>query len=270
MSRKALDTVDNKPKPATFQQARIEKTVQDKLSHVAPNSNTVRQMANQGTSIVRLAPDTRPCGGCERGAPFDGPYDIKRQCRICWLYHNSISSRKVWGGSGQLEQYLSDMEELCVSVSENRFGKKGNLGYKAGNPSSSRIRVTDKEFPNGLAMCPDSHAYAVVKYRLPRDADMFFFSVALNDSAGAPNAPPGVGAIPTALTFQVLGDGKLLWESRPLDRRGSYQSYMIDVIGVYILELRVDCPGPNVNAHAVWLEPRLLLKDRKQEKYTIR
>ena len=42
---------------------------------------------------------SRPCGGCERGAPFDGPYDIKRQCRLCWLYHNSPAYRAHWDGN---------------------------------------------------------------------------------------------------------------------------------------------------------------------------
>jgi hypothetical protein len=30
-----------------------------------------------------------PCGLCQRGAPYDGPFDPERQCRLCWLYtHN--------------------------------------------------------------------------------------------------------------------------------------------------------------------------------------
>src|SRR5215472_5966073 len=38
------------------------------------------------------------CGGCNRGAPFDGPYDASQQCRLCWLYHNDPGYRKLWGG----------------------------------------------------------------------------------------------------------------------------------------------------------------------------
>ncbi len=99
-------------------------------------------------------PDGRPCGGCERGAPFDGPYDISRQCRICWLYHND----------------------------------------------------------------------------------------------------------PEYLTFLVLGDGKVLWKSDLVDTARSVQDCKVDVGGIDVLELRVDCPGSGVNAHAVWLDPRVLLK----------
>jgi hypothetical protein len=30
-----------------------------------------------------------PCGLCNRGAPFDGPFDPDRHCRDCWYYHNN-------------------------------------------------------------------------------------------------------------------------------------------------------------------------------------
>ena len=30
---------------------------------------------------------------CNRGAPFDGPYDVARQCRIDWLYQNDAEYR---------------------------------------------------------------------------------------------------------------------------------------------------------------------------------
>jgi hypothetical protein len=109
------------------------------------------------------------------------------------------------------------MQEFGLKVSEGlpggpRFAKKGNLGYGEGDPryGGGRIRVNGKEAPNGLSMCPDSNTYACAKYRLGRTAATFRASAALNDSAGAAGAPPGVGRIPTPLTFQVLGDGKVL------------------------------------------------------------
>lgn len=39
-----------------------------------------------------------PCGHCNRGEPFDGPYDVQTQCRMCWLYHNDFSYRAHWDG----------------------------------------------------------------------------------------------------------------------------------------------------------------------------
>jgi hypothetical protein len=158
-------------------------------------------------------------------------------------------------------RYLSDMTESDVEVAERRFAKKGNLGYGEGDfrYSNGRISVNGRPSPNGLSMCPESHALAQVKYKLGRTAQKFLTSVALNDSAGASGRPPGDGRIPTALKFVVLGDGKVLWGSKPVDIAHAVQECEVDVKGVDVLELRVECPGPNINAHAVWVEPRVLL-----------
>jgi serine/threonine protein kinase len=159
---------------------------------------------------------------------------------------------------GQRVHYLSDRTPFDGQVSGGRFADRGHLGYTAGG--SSRIRVNGKESPHGLSMCPDSNTYAWVKYRLGKTAQTFLASVALNDSAGGPGLPPGVGKIPTPLTFQVLGDGEILWSSKPVDIVRLVQECRVDVSEVDVLELRVDCPGDYTNAQAVWLEPRVLLK----------
>lgn len=153
-------------------------------------------------------------------------------------------------GSAQRIQYLSNMSEYDVSVAHGHFGKKGALGYNAPPRGGdwSRIHINGHESPNGVSM----HAPSAVKYRLGKTARSFLAWTALTDSASGDK-------IPTPLTFQVSGDGKILWESSPVDGTGKVQECEVDVTRVDVLELRVVCPGPNTNAHAVWLEPRLLL-----------
>jgi hypothetical protein len=168
---------------------------------------------------------------------------------------------------GREVRYLSDMQEFGVKVVEGppgvpRFAKKGDLGYGEGDPryANGRVSVNGRQSPNGLSMCPDSNTYACAKYKLGMGAHTFLASVALNDSAGGAGLDPGVGRIPTALTFVVLGDGKVLWKSRPVEVARKVQQCEVALTGVEVLELRVDCPGDNTNAQAVWLEPRVLLK----------
>src|SRR5262249_20048512 len=129
-------------------------------------------------------------------------------------------------------QYLSDMAEFDVIVAEGRFAKKGNLGYSAGG--SGRITVNGKESPNGLSMHAPSNGHAAAKYKLGKTAQLFISSVALNDSAGK---------TPTSLTFLVLGDGEVLWKSKPINGARLVDECKVDVNGVDVLELRVDCPG---------------------------
>jgi NPCBM/NEW2 domain/Protein kinase domain len=168
---------------------------------------------------------------------------------------------------GHNERFLSDMEEFAVQVAEGppgvpRFAKNGNLGLGEGDPryDYGRINVNGKNSPHGLSMNPNAEAYASVKYRLEKRGQTFLASVALDDSAGGAGLPPGLGDIPTPLTFQVLGDGKILWQSKPVATSRTVQQCSVDVSGVEILELCVLCPGPGENAYAVWLEPRLLPK----------
>jgi serine/threonine protein kinase len=147
-------------------------------------------------------------------------------------------------------QYLSDMQELGFGAGEGRFAKNGNLGYAAAG--SDKIRVNGMGSPKGLSMHGITADIAWAKYNLGKEALSFLTYVAVNDSADPPPAAP--------LTFRVVGDGRRLWSSDPIDRAGLVEKCKVDVRGVEILELQVDCPGSYVNAQAVWLEPRVLLK----------
>src|SRR5262245_40608790 len=128
---------------------------------------------------------------------------------------------------------------------------KGSLGYGAGSCFDGILM--GKDSPNGLSMVPPSDAHSRVRYRLGKAAHTFLARASLNDSAGAPGRSPGDGKIPTPLTFLVLGDGKILWKSNPVDAARNVQECKVDVTGVDVLELRVDCPGSSVNAQPVWL-----------------
>lgn len=59
------------------------------------------------------------------------------------------------------------------------------------------------------------------------------------------------------LVFRVIGDGRELWRSRPLRRRGAFESFSVSVRGVEKLELFVDCDGSTGWCHAVWIDPLL-------------
>jgi len=65
------------------------------------------------------------------------------------------------------------------------------------------------------------------------------------------------GRSSTALRFRIVGDGRLLWQSRALQTQGDAQSFRVNVSRVKKLELFVDCPGFHGNAGAVWMDPIL-------------
>jgi hypothetical protein len=92
-------------------------------------------------------------------------------------------------------------------------------------------------------------AYASVVYRLNAEAALFKATAAINDTTNWCFSPA---------LFSVWGDGKELWRSRNIAHNHERsQECEIDIRGVTVLELRVQCINGNTGVHAVWFEPRV-------------
>lgn len=158
--------------------------------------------------------------------------------------------RPEWDDAKMEKRYLSEMQEFGVQVGWGTFGKKGKLGYFVGNGGD--IRVAGQLSPNGISMHPPSNGSSIVKYRLNRDYMLYTAEMGLSDTEN-PFFTPGSPA-----TFEVYGDGTLLWMSNPMQRITEKQACRLSVEGVEILELQVHCSGSHSHVRAVWLEPYVL------------
>jgi hypothetical protein len=143
--------------------------------------------------------------------------------------------------------YLSDLEEISVRPAPIlwTFGKWGHMGTPW---KDTRIKANGWVSEKGLSTHP-TEKYSGAKYRIG-PAEMFEAWVGLADTSN------GCGA---DIVFEVYGDDKLLWKSRPAHQPGHYEECRISVKGVNILEIRVNPPPglilPPDGAHAVWLDP---------------
>jgi hypothetical protein len=137
------------------------------------------------------------------------------------------------------------------------YGGLGKGTTTADTPTFKTV-VNGVKHPLSLGMHPYSHNHSQVRYRLRGlKARWFTSSVAVDDSAGkGPESP---------LTFVVSGDGKTLWTSKPVQLARTTQECRIDVSGIDLLELRVNCPGGNNGAAAVWLDPYITTELTKTE-----
>ncbi len=88
---------------------------------------------------------------------------------------------------------------------------------------------------------------ASLSYRLARGYQTFSSVVTLNDGPLRSLAP---------MQFAVYGDGRLLWQSKPVQSQTDTQSCTIPVKGVDVLKIEVTCRDVEA-AHAVWVEPYL-------------
>jgi len=110
------------------------------------------------------------------------------------------------------------------------------------------IKVGGTISPFGLSAQPQPNGSSRLAYRLDGAYKKFQGSVGLNDLAGESK---------TALVFQILGDGKPLWKSRPIRTFKDAEGFDLVVSDIRELTLVVDCPGDNTGARAEWMEPRL-------------
>jgi serine/threonine-protein kinase len=141
--------------------------------------------------------------------------------------------------------YLCEMPDHDAVIGYGQLGRHGRLGYPK---SDGPITVNGKHSKHGLSTHPGANTSAKVWYHLGKQFQTFRTSVALNDDMASSPAP---------LTFKVFGDGKLLWESKPITKRGEVYDCDVSVKGVDRLALEVFCDGVHSNAHAVWVEPQL-------------
>ena len=157
----------------------------------------------------------------------------------------NCSPEKIGVGSRQKRSsslYLSDISPIMA-----RTYTFGSHGF-AGGGRFHQIRVGGKPFPHGLETHPLSNSGANVTYDIGGKFSEFTGGVALDDSKQR---------IATPLTFEITGDGRQIWISRPVQRGGMPQTFKVSVKRIKRLTLIVRCPGPNNNAWAVWLDPKL-------------
>jgi hypothetical protein len=139
--------------------------------------------------------------------------------------------------------FLADLEYFDLKITGDWWGKKGLLrGFK--------VAINGKNYPNAIAMCPVRESHGSISFRLGGKYQLLQTGMAMDDSCAGLNK--------TAVTFEVLGDGKSLWKSPPVKEMKKIGECKVDIIGVDVLELRVNCPGDHDHVHAVWLEPEVL------------
>ncbi len=143
--------------------------------------------------------------------------------------------------------FLSDLRPLNFKPNRpGSFATNGALGK-----SKERIRIKGEESPHGLFLHPFGQGHSEVTYAIDGKWNRFEGSVAICQPSDRQDydGPP--------LTFEVIGDNKVLWTSIKVTKFDEPQAFSIDVAFVNQLRLRVTCPDRNDLARMVWVEPRL-------------
>lgn len=156
--------------------------------------------------------------------------------------------------------YLDDMRETKFELD---YGKLGQHGKTTGDPKQvQRFRLNGVEPQHTLSVHPRMTLPGYVKYDLDGRHDRFRATAALN-IATFQDGMAGVrklgynGVARTPVYFRVMGDGKLLWESKPLQKLGESEECDVSVAGVKELHLEASAAKEPNFAWAFWMNPRV-------------
>ena len=162
---------------------------------------------------------------------------------ITWLREHPAPDPKA--PEGALEPaFLSELPVREHSVGWGDIGLGSDLGWE-----KQIIQVGKKKVKHGIAIHPPSEGNSFAEFQLEKPYQTLRGQVALNNT--------GKKLIRGIMRFRIVGDGKLLWESKDFKLGAKPEPFEVPVRGVKILRLEIHCPGENSYSHGVFVDPVL-------------
>jgi beta-galactosidase len=152
------------------------------------------------------------------------------------IIHAGFAAALLAGAVGAGEVYLSGLD-----ISKTRQGWRE--AARDANLLGKKLSVAGQTYTNGVATHSVSELYVEL-----RGAARFTAEVGVDDTSDQPDK---------RVVFQVIADGRLLWQSRPMRRGDKAVPVSLDISPYDVLLLRVD-PWRDGGAadHADWLNAR--------------
>ena len=143
--------------------------------------------------------------------------------------------------------FLDDLPEVEAKVGYSVLGKHGKYDDLAekGKP----IIWRGASVPHALWMHPQAGGVSFVRYQIDGRFATLAADVGIHEGSTADARSPVV--------FRILGDGRELWKSAPMQKMGESAAVSVDINGVRELRFETSCGDKNGNCHATWFLPRL-------------
>jgi hypothetical protein len=158
-----------------------------------------------------------------------------------------IVEESICRAEKRAKEVLESMPAGDVPLHTMRPVSLSALGY---DPAHRPV-ILGMEHPHSFQLHPFPGGPSTAVWEVGGRYKRLAGAVAIDDRANGGAGPD------TPLVFSVLVDGTEVWKSQPAKRPKQIQEFSVGLEGRSQIELRVDCPGSNYCAHAVWVAPRL-------------
>jgi serine/threonine-protein kinase len=148
--------------------------------------------------------------------------------------------------SGPGQAFLSDLREDPVQLDAGaEFRKDGT--YRQFGGKIQLITSNGTPAPHALFVRPPRDRSTIVAYPLDGRFRWFRATVGMADGSSSVDS----------LRFKVLGDGKLLWESKLITTSRARDECQVDIRAVKVLQLSTYWSTPNHESYPIWIDAQV-------------
>ena len=142
-------------------------------------------------------------------------------------------------------RFLNELTPTIAEVARGGYSNSGKIGDR-------QVKIEGRDQLHSIFLHPKPHGVSLASYRVNRLWSQ------LRGEACIPRMGDELGRIGSPIVFELIGDNKIIWVSKPIQEFDQRQAFQVDIDKVETLHLRVKCTGRSDYARAVWIEPVLI------------
>lgn len=142
-------------------------------------------------------------------------------------------------------RFLCEVTPTMVEVDHDMYSNTGKF-------NGQQVKIDDVDQLHSILLHPKSGSQSLASYPVSRLWSQVRGEVFI------PQIGEERGRIASPIVFELVGDNKVLWASKPIQEFDKRQAFQVDIDKVETLHLRVKCPGAHDYARAMWIEPVLI------------
>lgn len=176
-------------------------------------------------------------------------------------YANAIRQSLKEKRDGEAQALEKELRETLVASHSIRFLNEvtpttievdGELYSNSGKISGRQVKIDGRDQVHSIFLHPKPRGLSLASYRINRQWSE------LRGEVFIPRIGDERGRIGSPIIFEILGDNKVLWTSKPIQEFDQRQAFQVEIDKVETLHLRVKCTGKPNYARAIWIEPVLV------------